>query len=77
MICSKLRARDEHRWLPRRCRFRRAPLLLNVRNTLLVAGHGFGVGFVARGQDHHGQFSVDQRIGTVFIFAGGIAFVMM
>ena len=47
---------------------------LNVGDALFVAGHGVGIGFVARGQDDDGKIFVDQRVGAVLHFAGGIAF---
>ncbi len=47
---------------------------LQIRNRLLITQHGARVVLVLRGDNDDGQILVDQRIGTVLHFAGGIAF---
>src|SRR5260370_1405991 len=47
---------------------------LDVGNALLIPRHCFGVGFVTGRQDDDGQIFVDQGVGAVLHFAGGIAF---
>ena len=47
---------------------------LQIRNRFLIAQHRSRVVVVLRGDDDDGQIFVDQRIGTVLHFAGGIAF---
>ena len=47
---------------------------LDVGDALFVAGHGSGIGLVARGQDDDRQIFVDQGVGAVLHFAGRIAF---
>ena len=47
---------------------------LDVGYRLFVAGHGGGVGFIARGDDDYRQIFVNQGVGAVLHFAGGIAF---
>ncbi len=46
----------------------------DVGDAFFVAGDGFRIGVVARGQDDDGQIFIDERVGAVFHFAGGIAF---
>ena len=47
---------------------------LDIRERLFVAQLRGGVGFVARGEDDDGQRFVDERVGAVLHFAGGVAF---
>src|SRR5260370_18129230 len=47
---------------------------LDVRNALLITGHGLGVGFVARRQNDDREVFVDQSIRTVLHLAGGGSF---
>ena len=46
---------------------------LNIGESLFVAQLGGGVGFVAGGEDNHGQGLVDEGVGTVLHFAGRVA----
>src|SRR5579875_3935820 len=47
---------------------------LNVRNCFFIARQRGGIVFVARGDDHHRQIFINQRVRAVLHFAGGIAF---
>ena len=47
---------------------------LNVGEGLLVAQLRGGVGFVARGEHDDGEGLVDEGVGAVLHFAGGVAF---
>ena len=49
---------------------------LDVRNALLIPRHGFRIVFVARSQHDDGKILIDQRVGAVLHFAGGIALGM-
>src|SRR6266852_1561766 len=48
--------------------------LLDVGDTLLVAGDGVRIGFVVSGEHHHRKILVDQRVRAMLHLAGRIAF---
>src|SRR5258705_11753193 len=47
---------------------------LNVRDAFLIARDRIRIALVVRGQHYDGKIFVDQRVGAVLHFAGGIAF---
>src|SRR5579859_664958 len=47
---------------------------MHIRNGFFVEGDGGGVGIVARGENDDGKIFVDEGVGAVLHFAGGIAF---
>src|SRR5579862_2319103 len=50
--------------------------LLQIRNGLLVAGHGSSIRFVACSDDDNGQILVDERVRAVLHLSSGVAFGM-
>ena len=52
----------------------RALHFLDVGDGLFVEDAAFRLRRIARGQHHHGQLFVDQRVGAVLHLAGGVAF---
>ena len=48
----------------------------DVRHAFFIAGHRFGIGFIASGQHDDGKIFVDKRVRSVLHFAGGITFGM-
>src|SRR5580700_4691011 len=50
--------------------------LFNIGNAFFVTRDRFRIGFVARGQHDYREIFIDERIGAVLHFPGGIAFGM-